>query len=671
MALCLEKSHMLVIAVLAVLKAGMAWVPLPPDAPSARIEMILRPINAEFILHSESTKHIVTDLAHCVNVEKVLKSPELQPYPGSNIEDNDRNSTDVCHVLFTSGSTGVPKGVMIEHRAVMHNVWALVKLFGLHCQTRTLQFAAPIFDVFSLDLFMTFASGGCLVMAPLFTILEDITVFMSRTGITYTQLTPTIIQLINPGFVPTLEILASSGEALSQNLASQWRSRVRLFNAYGPTETIVCTTQEPSGNKINAACIGRAIAGLEVFLLADGCAEEVQEGEVGEISVAGPQLFRGYISTQNDLNSPECYRNGKRHYRTGDLGRMESSETGEKTFRYLGRRDGQVKLRGIRLDLGDVEQSVLASSVIKQCVVVLPQRGNSAGHLCCIIVPWPSFSGQGSSLDKSQFHDIYLKKSSSQLLALELFDASPEVFSVLREAKSAATTKLPTHAIPTTWWAAKELPLTSSGKIDRMKLRVWLEDMDRQTYIHHVETFTGELQQPAYPSKDNQMQLLQSLWAEVLDLPVSSINIAVSFVEFGADSLDVIRFISMARNASLNLNYPQIFTARTIQGLFYHQRPMEQSHKILHARSYVPFSLLPRNRLLAPVLQEAATACGVRVAEIEDIYPCTPYQAGLITFDLKRPMSYVCAFSWTFPQDIDIDRFRFSWDNLISSEPVL
>ncbi|KAL8725770.1 MAG: hypothetical protein Q9181_006292 [Wetmoreana brouardii] len=567
-ALNMAKSDVCIISILGILKAGKAWLPLPLDAPQARIGQIVCSCDIELILCSESSQRSVTNLAPCTNLDEMLESPELHTCSVKNLKERTRDTKDLCHILFTSGSTGVPKGVMIEHRAVVHNVWALVERFGLHGRTRTLQFAAPTFDIFGLDLFMTFVCGGCLVMAPQSTIMEDITTFVQNAGITYAQLKPTVIQFIDPEGVPDLEILVSSGEALPQHLASVWRSRVSLVNAYGPTETIICTVQELSGNDVDAACNVKAVAGLDVCVLAEESGEPVAERKIGEICVAGPQLLRGYCSIQHDLESPKWVRNGRRYYRTGDVGRVEGCSAAPKTFRYLGRRDGQVKVHGVRLELGDVEQSILSYPLVKQCAALLPVHGCSAGRLCAVVAPHSSAQLTLSSSDKSAHAESdFAAESTLQPLPVQVLCATSDIINALQEAKHAAAEQLPTHAIPSTWWAVKRLPLTSSGKIDRMKLRVWLEDMDPEAYLCLLNSFTGIPDEPVDLANDKETRLLQSLWAEVLNRPTISIGTACSFVELGADSLDVTRLVSRARKAGLSINFSKVYATKSIQEL--------------------------------------------------------------------------------------------------------
>lgn len=368
-------------------------------------------------------------------------------------------------------------------------------------------------------------------------------------------------------------------------------------------------------------------------------------------------FFHGGIYIEKEVN-------------TGDLGRIETCVTGEKTLRYLGRRDGLVKVHGIRVHLGDIEQSILTCPMVKQCAVVQPRKGSGSDRLCSFLVKGSSAVSQGSSPSQP----IELNKAPSAISPppIQMLEALPDVLSFIQKAKSAAATRLSTHAIPTVWFVIKELPLTSSRKIDRVKLRSWLEDMNPQTYLQHVESFSSAgSQQPTDPSNDAETQLLQSLWAEVLNRPVSSINPTASFSELGADSVNVMQVVSKARQAGLDLTFSQFYATKTIQRLTQNKGMILNSREGSEDSSYTPFSLLTRHRPLALILEDAAMACGVRVTEIEDIYPCTPYQAGLMALDLKCPGSYICAFSWTLSQDIEIERFRNAWDSLIESEPVL
>ncbi|KAL8998121.1 MAG: hypothetical protein Q9169_002742 [Polycauliona sp. 2 TL-2023] len=659
-ALHLEKSDMLVIAVLGVLKAGMTWLPIPIDAPPARAEQILRSCDVSLVLTTGLHETRLSNMAPCVRLGEILASPRMSRYSSNNLSLAGHSDKDLCHILFTSGSTGVPKGVKIQHAAVVHNVLGLVKRFGLTDRTRTLQFAASTFDIFGLDLFMTFACGGCLIMARPSVILQDITGFIQEACVTYTQLTPSVIQLIDAPDVAHLQILASSGEALSASLADKWRNRLRFFNAYGPTETIVCSVQELSGNDVDAACIGQALAGLEVCLLAHGSLAAVPEGEIGEICVAGVQLFQGYCSMDPNLEARECVRNGKRYYRTGDRARWENHAVAGKTIRYLGRTDTQVKVHGIRTELGDVEQSIANCQEVHHCAVIMPTNGRFAGHLCAVIVPrLPLVAMEPCSEQRPQLQTEPRAEFPQLLLP------SPDVLGSLQEARKSASQSLSTQVVPTNWWPVKELPLTTSGKVDRMKLRAWLEEKDTQPYASQSEITPIESS-----SSEEYVQVLRSLWAEVLDRPAPTISPDVSFIDVGADSLDIIQFISKARKAGYHLTYSNVYAAKTIRQLAQGQ---DRSTDRIGGTddTYTPFSLVPRDRPLAPVLEHAAKACDIGVGEVVDIYPCTPYQAGLMMLDLKYPGSYICIFGWTLLPDLDIHRFRSAWGCLLAGEPVL
>ncbi|KAM3470809.1 hypothetical protein MY8738_009606 [Beauveria namnaoensis] len=663
-AICFEKSPQLVIAVIATLKAGMAWVPIPMDAPAARISSILGACGAGIVLCSASARHIVQDMASLIVLDDLVHDSGFLEYPDTNLACNQKPS-DLCHVLFTSGSTGVPKGVALEHRAMTHCVWEMVKEFALTERTRTLQFSAPTFDVFSLDLFMSIACGGCLVMAPLSTMVADMTAFMRDSRVTYAQITPTVLDMVDPLGVPDFETLSSTGEALSANLANRWRKRVRLFNSYGPTETIVCTIQSLEDNGIDAACIGKPLQGLDVCLLTPGELDEVARGEVGEICVAGPHLFRGYISaeklSETALKATECFRNGIRYYRTGDLGKMETCPDDEYALRYLGRRDNQVKVHGIRIDLGDMEQSILACEAVKNCVVILPRSGPPQGRLCCLVtLNLPSTSEPNSEPQKAE----YMGDS------VELLSPCDNVLAALRSGQEVAAARLPTHALPTSWWAVRELPRTSSGKIDRVKVRSLFENMDNEVYIQHLNGFACKAQIKSSP-EDAVEQQLQSLWADVLGRPISSIDTTVPFTQFGADSLDVIRFISKARARGMEFDIPQVYASKAIQQLARIQQPLLQQQTAVQNLVYRSFSAIPVNLPLGTLMKNASTVCQIGVEDIEDIFGTTQYQIGLMTADLRSPGTYVCAFSWTLLKYIDIEKFRSSWEAVLANEPVL
>ncbi|KAI8716682.1 hypothetical protein NCS52_00962400 [Fusarium sp. LHS14.1] len=660
-ALSSEKSPLLVVAVLAVLKAGMVWIPLPADATEDRIQYILETSKAGLILnYTSNIPSPRTDL-DVIYLNEMFRDGNPLPYTTTNLDLDSRSERDLCHILFTSGSTGTPKGVMIEHRAVRHNALELTKMFNLDSNTRTLQFAAPTFDIFGLDLFMTFASGGCLVMAPREFMMEDMTEFLAKMNITYTQLTPTVIQTIDSERVPSLQVLASSGEALPQSLADRWRHSVKLFNAYGPTETIVCTVEDLSKNKdIDASCVGRQVHGLDVRLLADDGAKPVPLGEVGEICVTGPQLLRGYLSSKGQFEAPEYYVDGVRFYRTGDLGRSELSKAGVRTIRLIGRRDAEVKLRGIRIDLAEIERSIVSCSQVDKCVVVMPRSGSSSGSLSTFVV-------------LSNVPDAHDTDSSFATQRVPLLEPSEWACPILNEVKKVSSKRLPSLTTPKMWWPIRTIPLTSSGKVDRFQLRAWLEQLQEEDLLELIQGYGSQAVDHSLEASPEERQL-QAIWAEVLLRPASAIPVTDSLADLGADSLDVIRMASKSRDVGVEVNAADIFSAKTIRELVKRCRPTAEkptSTQVTAPPPYRKFSLLSPNTPLAPLIQDVAEMCSVPVADIEDIYPCTPYQTALMALDIKCPGSYICAFSWSLRHDVDPAGLERAWDTLIGSQPAL
>lgn len=648
----MEKSPLLVVAVLATLKANMVTIPLHLDSPATRLEDVLESCNCQTILTIADPG---TKLSGTIRVDNLITGAEYQHFSDSNLNNaSSSEDSQLCNILFTSGSTGIPKGVKTTHKAVAHNALVLIKMFSLGSTTKTLQFAAPTFSIFSMDIFMSLLSGGCLVMSPRATIMADITTFMHQSAITYCHTTPTVLRFIDPVRVPSLKVVVSGGEVLPAEIAKKWitQTSCSLWSALGSTETLLTLAHNLRKYPANPSYVGQAIPGMKVALLKPDSDQEVAEGQQGEICISGPQLFAGYLSLET-VTLRQIIRDGTRFYRTGDIGVLEKLVCGEKSIRYIGRRDSQVKINGIRLDLGDVESSLATCSLVNQGIALIPQSGNVTGQLSAVITLNSAMNG--AACDNSE-----------PVTALR---SSPMLLSELRQVRDHIHGTLPAHAIPRYWWILRYFPSTATGKIDRFKIRTWLEQMDRLEYLLHIKSWCSLETEPA--SSNSLETRLENLWAEVLDLPKSVLRPDVSFLEFGADSLTVIRLVSRGREVGLLFTYEQVFFQKTIQRLA--QSMLDPSKETVDAKPafYSPFTLVEGGETLAELLYGAAADCGISVESIEDIYPTTPLQAGLMALSLKNPGSYVCSFTFTLSDHIRVTDFKTAWERVKAATPIL
>lgn len=461
--LYLEKSVESIVGIYAVLKAGGVYVPLDPQAPIARVAYVIRNCDIRWLLTgSEKSGSWADLLKHAPQLEGfvVLNSqgaglPELcegpslldrtaiDAQPGSDLS-VDRISFDLAYILYTSGSTGNPKGVMLTHRNALAFVDWAVGEFKVRSTDRLSNHAPLHFDLSIFDIFAAARAGGTLVLVPpeisIFPI--EIARFIERNDITVWYSVPSLLSKLSekanlrPGSMPHLRTILFAGEVFPVKYLRKLMlqlPRVRFSNLYGPTETNVCTWYDlsaPPDEYSEPIPIGKAIADVEVFALKDD-GTATAPGEVGELLVRGPTVMQGY------WNDPERTSKGliadplgraERVYRTGDLVREE----GDGCFRLLGRRDAQIKSRGYRIELGEIETALYRHPAVAECAAIaIPDEMITNRLVACVALKYP--------IEEAALHQW-------------------------------CADIIPRYMIPQSFEIHEVLPKTSTGKIDRQQL---------------------------------------------------------------------------------------------------------------------------------------------------------------------------------------------------------
>ncbi|MCY1022989.1 non-ribosomal peptide synthase/polyketide synthase [Pyxidicoccus sp. MSG2] len=513
---CLERSVDLVMALLGILKAGSAFLPLDPANPGDRLGFMLQDAEAPVVV---TQSHLADELPalgqQLVCLDEVARHLESRP---SHPPVTEGGPSHLAYIIYTSGSTGRPKGTLLTHRGLSSTALTVARAHGVRPDSRVLQFASIGFDAAVCEVFSTLLAGARLCLARRDALLpgEALAQTLRSQAITTVTLTPSVLAQQEPGDFPALETLISAGEACTSEVVRRWGTGRRLINAYGPTEVTVCATLTPGPVSPERVSIGRPISNVRVYVL-DEALRPVPVGVAGELFVGGEGVGRGYLR-RPELTAerfvPDAFSTspGARLYATGD--RVRWLDGGELEF--LGRQDGQVKVRGFRIELGEVEAVLGGQPGVRAAVVVVREDVPGVRRLVAYGVAQEGFT--------------------------------PDVTAL----RSALGQRLPEYMVPTAFVWLEALPLTSSGKVDRRALPAPELAAPRAQ---------GSFAEPSTPAE----KLLASIWAQVLR--IERVGAHDSFFELGGDSIIALQVISRARQAGLALTPKQLFEHQRLADL--------------------------------------------------------------------------------------------------------
>lgn len=466
---CFKKSVYTIVAMVAIHRAGGAFVPLDPSHPQDRLQAIVRKTNAKIIVASPDTAHLFEGMSITTVTLSSALLGSLNPFVDCLLFSVRPDSA--AFVLFTSGSTGSPKGIVQEHASVCTSSIAHGRAMYMNSGSRVLQYAAYTFDVSMMDIFTTLIYGGCVCTPSEEDRMGNIAGVMNTMRVNWVLFTPSVASLIMPEDVPELRILALGGEAVTKENVHRWAGKVRLLNCYGPAECAASAINLIDPRDSRAGTIGRAFGcGLCWVVDQKNHNRLVPIGAVGELLVEGPTLARGYLEDMDKtkaafIKSPEwLYENGHRRprrlYKTGDLVRYNS----DGSLDFMGRKDLQLKVRGQRVEIGEVEHHLSMYPGIALSVAASPVSGPYAKSLVAII----QLQQQAATLAGTTTGISLLPKSCLDAARLSI----PDLALFLKS-------KLPSYMVPNHWLVVEKLPLSVSGKIDRKLVNHWLLGISR------------------------------------------------------------------------------------------------------------------------------------------------------------------------------------------------
>jgi amino acid adenylation domain-containing protein/FkbM family methyltransferase len=635
--ICLERRLEMMVALLGVLKAGGAYVPLDPGYPVERLRYMVEDSQPLVVLTQGESQHLFSGLTQEPIRLDMEGSYQWQAHAETNPEriEVGLRPESIAYVIYTSGSTGAPKGVAVPHSGLTNVLNHLQTEFAIGAEDVVLATTTLSFDIAVLELYLPVIRGAYLRIAsseakrnPAL-LLEEL-----ERGITLLQLTPTGWQmLLESGWQGTRGLRPlSGGEALGSDLARNLVRRCGLvWNFYGPTETTVYSASEKLVEVGDRVALGKALANTQIYIL-DRHGEPVPAGVAGEIYIGGDGVARGYLNrpeltAERFVNDP-FFGYGARIYKTGDVGRWNGGK-----LEFLGRNDSQVKLRGYRIELPEIEARLAEHEQVQDAVIMI--REDTAGD----------------------------KRLVAYYTAVEATGGTAEMPGAEQLRKHLAST-LPEYMVPAAYVRLEKFPLTPNAKVDRKALPA------------------PEL--AAYPARgDDRPQgevetMLAEIWAEVLKL--ERVGRHDNFFETGGNSLLAIRLIQRMRRSGLEVDVRTLFAMPTLSELATAVSLRTNVVDIDVPPNLIPPEspaitpeMLPLVRLTAEEIQRIIETVPGGAPNVQDIYPLTPLQEGILFHHLMGGEGdpYILANLYSFQTRERLESYLEAMQAVIARHDIL
>jgi ferricrocin synthase len=647
-ATCFEKCAMASFAILGVLKAGCAYVAIDPGAPTDRREFILKDAACSIVLtmadlappFESSAARIVpldTELTHKLSRADPRLTRALR-------------AEDTCYCLYTSGTTGTPKGCLISHRSAVQAMMSFQRIFEGRStpKSRWLQFASFHFDVSVLEQYWSWSIGIRVTTAPRDLMLEDLPAFLRQTSITHLDLTPSLARLITPEEVPSLceGVFIVGGEQLSQDIIDTWGDAGCLYNFYGPSEvTIGCTVHPRVKKGTKPTNIGKLWDNVGCRVLMPGTETLVLRGAVGELCLTGVLVGKGYLNRE-ELTQEKfpVLRDGTHIYHTGDLVRLLH----DNSFEFLGRIDDQVKLRGQRLEIGEINHVVKAASAAITTVSTLVLKHPSQGKEQLVAF----FSTQ----------NIVRPKSDPQLVS------SNEAEDLIAQIRSYCSDKLPGYMLPTSILMVSAMPLSANNKVDSKALRT-LYRASHTSAASARQSDIGDLRPEAHQT----FETIKDVICEKFRLASDMVHSASRLFELGLDSISAVSLVRILRGKGFgNASIQNVLESRVVMDLVHKLKltqDVEADDTAQISRAQEVIRDFGRRHL-----SDIAMALQVPMSSIETISPCTATQEGILNKahdDHEEHTAYFARFDFQLLEDVDVEKLFLAWRAVVRSTSIL